>query len=467
MPFSRRAVALIVAIAACVCGDAACTSARPDVVVVVDTDAPVPKLAGQLRVDFFHDDGSWFAWRDVPAASPDAWPVSFGVVLPDRAPASEVIVRLRAYPIGKVRDYLGYRYLARASGDSPDHSTNAPEPTGEPHCFDASGNDITPATEPLPALAIDRLLRVPVSADQPGTVRVTLAGACFGTMADMRDFTALASCVDSEAQLQAVDPEPIEPGFAPAAPTQQGAFEAPYATPCAGSPRAPGQAPDGTPLHDEDVCVVGGAFVFGSLDGAIGDATDDAPERIALVPSFYMDRYEVTVARMRAALVSGLTVTPGPNDGPLQGDQDSVTMCTYSELPMGREEMPVNCLSVVDARSFCKSVGGDLPLEVQWEYAAAMSGRPLKTTYPWGDGSDAPPACTDVVFGRGTGGPLVSPCVYVGVGPASVLAADHPGGDRSIGLQLVDLAGNVAEMTLDTFASFQSDCWASATLLLP
>jgi formylglycine-generating enzyme required for sulfatase activity len=464
--FVTRCAGLVLAIATLSCADTPGATSRANVVVIVDTDAPVPKLASQLRIDFFHDDGSWFESRDVPAASPDAWPVSFGVVLPDGAAASEVVVRLRAYSIGKVRDYRGYRYQARPSGDSPTNVTAPPDATGNPRCIDLNGNDITPATEPLPNLAIDRLLRIPVSADQPGTVSVTLAGACFGTMADLRDFTALATCVDTEAQLEPVTPETIEPGFAPPGPTQQGTFEAPYATPCTGSPRPSGVAPTGAPLHDEDVCVVGGAFVFGSQDGAIGDTSDDAPERVALVPSFYMDRYEVTVARVRAAFQTGLALSVAYNDGPLQGDQDATTMCTFTRGPMGREEMPMNCITVDSARTVCQSIGADLPLEVQWEYAATMSGRPLKTTYPWGDGSDLVPACTDVVYARGTNS-LTSDCTNVGVGPAPVLTADHPGGDRSIGLGLVDLAGSMSEAVLDTYASMQTDCWASAPLLLP
>jgi formylglycine-generating enzyme required for sulfatase activity len=134
---------------------------------------------------------------------------------------------------------------------------------------------------------------------------------------------------------------------------------------------------------------------------------------------------------------------------------------------MGREEMPVTCIPEQGMRAFCQAEGGDLPLEVEWEYAAMISGgRTVKTSYPWGDGSDSLPACTDVVYSRGTG-PLSAFCSQAGFGPASVTDADHAGGDRSYGLSIVDLAGNVVELTLDTFASHHAECWVGAPLELP
>jgi formylglycine-generating enzyme required for sulfatase activity len=325
--------------------------------------------------------------------------------------------------------------------------------------------DVTPPTEPIPSVTIDRLLVVPLTAGVVGSVSTTLAGACFGTMAYMRDFDALASCVDAEGQLPAVAASSVAPPIAQPPASVQGSLGAPYAVPCAGSARPGTTSSDGTPLHDEDVCVPGGAFVLGSYDNALHDASDDWPPQIAFVPSFYLDRYEVTVARYRAAgLPPGGAYT---NDGPLGTDQDEPTACSGSTRPEGREEMPITCVSPAGARAFCQATGGDLPLEVQWEYAATMSGgRMAKTSYAWGDGSDTLPACDDVVYARGNLA-ITSFCNGSGFGPANVTAADHPGGDLSIGLSIVDLGGNAAEITLDTFASRSADCWVGAPLLLP
>src|SRR5262245_51389370 len=76
---------------------------------VVDTDAPVPGLADRLRVDFHEDDGTWIESRDISTSHVEDWPGSFSAYLDEDTTARSLIVRLRAYPEGKTRDYLGER----------------------------------------------------------------------------------------------------------------------------------------------------------------------------------------------------------------------------------------------------------------------------------------------------------------------------------------------------------------------
>jgi sulfatase modifying factor 1 len=458
---------------ACACGAPAGPPPLGNVLVIVDTDAPVPKLATNLRVDLFTPDGTWYASRVVGAPTPAAWPVSFGLFVPDGANATQVVVRLRAYPEGKLRNYLGERYQPVPAGGKPLDIPPAIAPTagGAPRLEDSHGTDVTPVFEPEPLVTIDRLLVVPLTPDRVGAVRVTLQGACFGTMADIRDFGALQTCADTQGQLVTPAPETLDLDRSLPAASQQGAFEAADAQPCTGTPRARTTGAGGTPLYDDDVCVGGGAFIFGSKDGAIGDVSDDVPERVALVPSFFMDRYEVTVGRVRAAIDRGFhAVTIFANDQTISstnGETD-LTVCTWSHAPIGREDMPVTCVDPATARAFCRFDGGDLPLEVQWEYAAAMSDRPARTPFPWGDGDGQPPACADAVYSRGDMNGFYE-CAMAGFpfGPASVASADHEGGDRSIGLGIVDLAGNVSEWTADAFASPAANCWAEAPIELP
>ena len=468
MTRASRSALVASALAVAACAAPAGPAPLGNVVVYVDTDAPVPKLVARLRVDLFTDVGEWFASRDVDASDPAAWPISFGVYLPDGSPRGQVIVRLRAYPEGALQDYDGYAYWTRPSDDSP---TTVPAPATPaqpfPRLVDADGADVTPAIEPARSLAIDRLVAIPLAQGAVGTVNVLLEGACFGTMADMRDFTALQTCVATEGRVVPVTPESVDAHDAPAATSRQGAYEAPYAAACTGSPRPATVTPAGIALHDDDLCVQGGAFVFGTRDGAIGDASDDAPPRVALVPSFYMDRYEFTVGRYRDALRRGLAPQGLIANDQLLTDNVDQTSCTWSDEPMGREDMPLNCILPDQAAAICRFFSGMLPLEVEWEYAATISGgRTARTSYPWGSPTGAAPACTDVVYGRG---PLVdaTTCLSFGGGPAAVTVADHPGGDRSYGLGIVDLAGNVAELARDTFASMQSDCWQAAPLELP
>jgi formylglycine-generating enzyme required for sulfatase activity len=442
-----------------------------EALVVVDTDMPVPKLAARLRADFYTTSGTWYATRDLALPSgPDAgvttsdWPVSFAVTLDPSAAANDVILRLRLYPEGKVRDYLGERYQERpALCDVPGCASTtpsmccplvvppAPAPLDGPRLLDASGNDVTPTSEPEPLLSVDRLLLIHLEQGVVGKAAIVLRGACTGTMADVRSFGALATCVDTENVRVPLTTASLDPDLT-IPPSVAGSFEQGYAIPCAVTPRAPTTV-GGVPLHDDEACVTGGGFVLGGIDAATGEPTDPLPERAVFVTSFLMDRYEVTVGRYRAALAQGYV--------PLEDLQTQDPYCTWTSSPGGAEEEPLNCITPENARAFCRYEGGDLPTEAQWEYAATAAGRDFKTHFPWGDGNGQPPSCADVIYARAAG----FTCTAAS-GPANVDAVEHDGGDVTVaaGGALVDLAGNAAELTADSFAVYSSNCWLAATL---
>jgi len=462
----------------------ACSDATPvatplgETLLIVDTDAPVPKLVSRLRVDLYTTDGTWYASRDTPLDAPADWPVSFAVSLQDGAPAREVVVRLRAYPDGHVRDDTGEVYEARptlcggvaCTAEDPAQQAaccplfvgKAPQPLAVPW----SGSEAPPSTEPTPTVTIDRLVLLDLEPGSVAQLHVVLAGACFGTMADLRDFTQLATCVDAEGALVAVSPAAT--GVVPVAggPSQVGAFEARYTPGCSVTPRAPGLASDGTPLHDGEACVQGGSFILGGRAWFNGSPTDELPERVALVPSFLLDRYEFTVARLRDALARGYGgTTPLPDEGPLGGTDDgSQTWCTWSSAPRGREELPINCVDEATARALCVFEGGDLPSEVQWEYAAAIGGRSFQTHFPWGD---ATPSCSTSAFERSSDPTTpLAVCTGTGIGPTSVTAFEAPGGDVTAS-GIVDLGGNVGEWTAAPLAPLSANCWLAAPLESP
>src|SRR5690606_8583193 len=81
-----------------------------EALMIVDTDAAVPHAVNRLRVDLYRDDGVWFDSRDIAQPDPRDWPVSFSVFSDDETTERSVWVRLRAYPEGRVRDYLGERF---------------------------------------------------------------------------------------------------------------------------------------------------------------------------------------------------------------------------------------------------------------------------------------------------------------------------------------------------------------------
>ena len=479
VPARRALLAVALAVAALDCQSGAAPPLG-EVLLVVDTDAPVPKLVERLRVDLFTTDGTWYATRDegLPSAQPQGggpsdWPVSFSIALGSDQ-AADVVVRLRAYGEGRVRDYVGERFQERPVVCDVARCASPPEPgtidrsvldrccplrvpppppaAAGPRLHDSRGNDVTPATEPQPPLTIDRLAWIHVD---PGVVRkaqIVLRAACFGTMADIRDFSALSTCADTENVRTPLQPESVDADLSVPS-TLAGASEQPYAVDCTVKPRS--QTLDhGRPIHDEEVCVRGGAFVMGGVDSSQGDPSVDAlPERVAFVTSFLMDRYEATVGRFRWAFSQGFDTGEFTHD---------VAYCTLT-IPVGpNEQDPMNCITYEGARSLCQWAGGDLPTEAQWEYAASAFGRPFKTHYPWGDSR---PACSQCVYGRAS----YLECPKDASGPAPVTASDNPGGDVTPGPgpTLVDLGGNVSEFAADTFAAYSSNCWLAAPLANP
>ncbi len=58
---------------------------------------------------------------------------------------------------------------------------------------------------------------------------------------------------------------------------------------------------------------------------------------------------------------------------------------------------PMNCLSWQGAQEYCQWMGGRLPTEEEWEYAATHDGtQHLNTMYPWGD--EAPVHCVTATY---------------------------------------------------------------------
>lgn len=92
---------------------------RGEVVVSVDTDAPVPSLVGRLRIDVFDEAGRWLDSRDVARADPKDWPASFSLFTEDDHSSKTVLVRARAYLEGRVREYQGERFQERTDFEEP------------------------------------------------------------------------------------------------------------------------------------------------------------------------------------------------------------------------------------------------------------------------------------------------------------------------------------------------------------
>lgn len=213
------------------------------------------------------------------------------------------------------------------------------------------------------------------------------------------------------------------------------------------------------PHADEDCCasleVTGGTY----------NRSNDA-KAPATVSSFRLDRFEITVGRLRlfvsavmggfrpaagsgkhAHLHGGLGLNDGTEPGwdPAWNSQLAATkagwdqnlgnggdIATWTLSAGANETTPIDNLSWWEAYAFCIWDGGFLPSEAEWNYAAA--GGADQRPYPWGDKLTHADAVYDL------SPPSLAP-VQVG--------SKSPQGDGAWGQ--ADLAGNVREWTLDQY----------------
>lgn len=438
-----RSLPSLLAVAAAVASGVACHDREslpplPEVLVVVDTNVPVPLVAGRLRIDLYTEDGRWFASSDVGRPTPREWPASFSVYSDDESKDKRILVRLRAYAEGKTTAYLGERFRDGPAlfGDPPGD--------GEPRLVDGA-EDVTPDTEPMPLLTIDRLVLVPLRSGTRGRVRVLLHGACAGTMSNL---ASRETCIDEKGVRATVAESPLEADMTRPAETAAGTWER--------------GSCDGVATGDDRICVEGGATIFGSntlsdYSPGTGRLVDASPARVFAVRTFLMDKNEVTVARVREASTRGFAGRILVNEGVMTDDGRS---CTYNVQRRDRDDWAVNCASWDAARAFCKFVGGDLPTELQWEHAASTARRTTKARYPWGE--DAP-TCERSVYGRADIFLDQVRCDRLGVG---IRPPQESARDVSF-LGFVALHGNLHEWTRDEVAPYTAPCWQNAPLVDP
>ena len=167
-------------------------------------------------------------------------------------------------------------------------------------------------------------------------------------------------------------------------------------------------------LPDARLPIAGGTSHFGVPDW---EAPEQSLHEIS-VSAFVLDRAEVTVARFRVCSAAGACPKISDDSEP------------------GR---PVRNVSPSEASAFCAFVHGRLPSAEEWLFAAAGS---ASRRYPWGN--------TGLVCRRASFGLVSGPCARAGSGPD--LAGARPDGASPEGVQ--DLAGNVAEWTLERDGSF-------------
>jgi serine/threonine-protein kinase len=163
------------------------------------------------------------------------------------------------------------------------------------------------------------------------------------------------------------------------------------------------------------VYVPAGEYAMGSADGN----SDEQPVHTVELDGFWIDETEVTNTQYRWCVEAGVCQPP--------------ITCDWGASPyddMTKIYHPVTCVDWDGAVAYCGWVGGRLPTEAEWEYAARG---PEALIYPWGDSK---PSCSQAHFANCEEGAL-----QVG---------ELPDGASWVGA--LDMAGNVWEWVADWYS---------------
>ena len=232
--------------------------------------------------------------------------------------------------------------------------------------------------------------------------------------------------------------------------------------------------PEPNEIPDNFVLIEGGVFLMGSNNGE----NNEKPVHIVTVSTFYMSKYEVTVAEFKEFIDATGHQTDADKrtsgygsyiyDGSNWVKKDGVNwMCDAEGNIRSTSDYnhPVIHVSWNDAVAYCQWLSQkngktySLPTEAEWEYAAGNGSR--HTMYSWGDGNPSGRNggnVADMTAKRKFSGWTI----FEGYDDGYVYTAPV-GSFNPNSLGLCDMTGNVWEWCSDWYGDYPSDSQTNPT----
>ena len=193
--------------------------------------------------------------------------------------------------------------------------------------------------------------------------------------------------------------------------------------------------------REEMVLIEGGSFQLGAVDIDSEARVCERPRHPVTVSSFYMDRYEVTLAQYEEAVAAG--VVPEASCPTRYPDEEP--LCNWGKAD--RKTHPANGVSWSEADAYCRHKGKRLPTEAEFEYVLRDGNH--DAIYPWGDERMPPRRYANVVgdetqesYGRWEHIPGYTDD-HIGTSPVGAYEPNSYG--------LYDISGNVWEWCSDWY----------------
>jgi formylglycine-generating enzyme required for sulfatase activity len=182
------------------------------------------------------------------------------------------------------------------------------------------------------------------------------------------------------------------------------------------------------------IAISGGDYLMGCPDDEC--STAEHPEHEVELTSFEMLRTEVTLAQYTTCVEMGACTEPMPDTYTPDDLAEWEPYITWGKE--GQDDHPINAVNWYQAVDFCTWVGGRLPSEAEWEYAARSLGQ--DNTYPWGEED---PTCDYAIMWED-----ISQEYACDAGTTWPVCS-KPAGNTAQGL--CDMAGSVSEWIQDCY----------------